>query len=251
MSAPISVRVRDLVVDYELRGDRSNALRRMFVDWRAPERTVVRALRGVSFDLYEGDAVGIIGSNGSGKSTLMSAMAGLLPPTSGEILTIDEPKLLGVGAALLPAATGLRNIRIGLLAIGVDPSDIEAKTIEIAVFTELGDALHRPLKTYSSGMRARLLFAIATSVRPQVLLVDEALSVGDKTFKARSRTRIREILKASGTLVLVSHNMGEIRRLCNRCIWLEQGVMRADGPTDEVLRLYGDDEADQSAASSD
>lgn len=241
MNPPVTVSVRDLVVDFEIMGDRQNALRRMFVDRAMPARSYVRALRGVSFDLYEGDAVAIIGSNGSGKSTLMSAMAGLLPPTSGEILTVDEPKLLGVGAALLPAATGWRNIRIGLLAIGLSPAEVEERVPDVAEFTELGDALDRPIRTYSSGMRARLLFGIATTVRPRVLLVDEALAVGDKGFKNKSRRRIREVLAQSGTLVLVSHNMNEVRRLCTRGIWLEQGLLRADGPIEDVLALYGDD----------
>jgi teichoic acid transport system ATP-binding protein len=241
-SPPVTVQVRDLVVDFEIMGDRRNALRRMFVNRSMSGKTVVHALKGVSFDLHEGDAVAIIGSNGSGKSTLMSAMAGLLPPTSGEILTVDEPKLLGVGAALLPAATGWRNIRIGLLAIGLTPDEVEERTPDVAEFTELGEALDRPLRTYSSGMRARLLFGIATTVRPRVLLVDEALAVGDKAFKRKSRRRIREVLAESGTLVLVSHNMNEVKRLCTRGIWLEQGLVKADGPIAEILALYDDNE---------
>jgi teichoic acid transport system ATP-binding protein len=239
-SDTVAVRVRDLHVDYELLGDRRDALRRKFVNREGSGKTVVRALRGISFDLYEGDSVGVVGSNGSGKSTLMSALAGLLPPTSGEILTSSEPKLLGVGAALLPAATGHRNIRIGLLALGVTPEGVDELVDEVAAFTELGSALDRPLRTYSSGMRARLLFAISTSVRPRILLVDEALAVGDKAFKAKSRERIEGLLAQSGTLVLVSHNMREIRSVCSRGIWLEKGRIIADGPIEDVLRIYGD-----------
>jgi teichoic acid transport system ATP-binding protein len=113
---------------------------------------------------------------------------------------------------------------------------------DVARFTELGEALDRPLRTYSSGMRARLLFAISTSVRPRILLIDEALAVGDKAFKVKSRQRIEGLLAESGTLVLVSHNMREIRAVCNRVIWLEQGRIIADGPTNDVLKLYGDNE---------
>jgi teichoic acid transport system ATP-binding protein len=237
----VSLRVRDLHVNFELLRDRRDALRRKFVGRASgPGRLVVRAVQGVTFDLYEGDAVGIVGSNGSGKSTLMSAMAGLLPPTSGEILTTSEPKLLGVGAALLPAATGHRNIRIGLLALGATPAEVDELSPTIAEFTELGDALDRPLRTYSSGMRARLLFGISTSIRPKILLVDEALAVGDRQFKDKSRQRIEDMLAQSGTLVLVSHNMREIRAICNRAIWLEQGRILADGPVEEVLDAYGD-----------
>jgi teichoic acid transport system ATP-binding protein len=240
-SEVVSLRVRDLHVNFELLSDRRDALRRKFVRRATgPGRLVVRAVQGVTFDLFEGDAVGIVGSNGSGKSTLMSAMAGLLPPTSGEILTTSEPKLLGVGAALLPAATGHRNIRIGLLALGATPAEVAELAPTIAEFTELGDALDRPLRTYSSGMRARLLFGISTSIRPKILLVDEALAVGDRQFKDKSRARIEDMLAQSGTLVLVSHNMREIRAICNRAIWLEQGRILADGPVDEVLDAYGD-----------
>jgi teichoic acid transport system ATP-binding protein len=239
----VSIRVRDLHVNFELLSDRRDALRRKFVRRATgPGRLVVRAVQGVSFDLYEGDAVGIVGSNGSGKSTLMSAMAGLLPPTSGEILTTSEPKLLGVGAALLPAASGHRNIRIGLLALGATPAEVDELSPTISEFTELGDALERPLRTYSSGMRARLLFGISTSIRPKILLVDEALAVGDRQFKDKSRQRIEDMLAQSGTLVLVSHNMREIRAICNRAIWLEQGRILADGPVDEVLGAYGDND---------
>lgn len=241
-SSVVSVRVRDLYVDYELLADRRGALRRRFVERTGSGHALVRAIRGISFDLYDGDSVGIIGSNGSGKSTLLSALAGLLPPTSGEILTTSEPKLLGVGAALLPAASGHRNIRIGLLALGVHPDDIDDLTVGIAEFTELGPALDRPLRTYSSGMRARLLFGISTAVQPRILLIDEALAVGDKGFKAKSRQRIENLLAQSGTLVLVSHNMREIRSVCRRGIWLEKGRIIADGPIDDVLAIYGDND---------
>jgi teichoic acid transport system ATP-binding protein len=241
-SSIVSVRVRNLHVDYELLADRRDALKRKLISREGSGKEVVRAVRGISFDLYEGDSVGIVGSNGSGKSTLMSALAGLLPPTSGKILTTSEPKLLGVGAALIPLASGHRNIRIGLLALGVEPDDVPELAADVARFTELGKALDRPLRTYSSGMRARLLFAIATSVRPRILLIDEALAVGDKAFKVKSRQRIEGLLAESGTLVLVSHNMREIRAVCNRVIWLEKGRIIADGPINDVLKLYGDNE---------
>ena len=239
----LTVRVRDLHVEYEIIAERRQALRQSFIERQRVQHTVVHAVRGVSFDLYEGDAVGVVGSNGSGKSTLLSAIGGLLPATRGEILVSDEPLMLGVGAALLPEAPGTRNVRLGLLALGLTPDEADDLAPEVIEFSELDDAIERPLRTYSSGMRARLLFSITTAVRPRILLVDEALAVGDKRFKLKSRARMQEMLANTGTLVLVSHSQREIRKVCNRCLWIEQGQLRADGPVEEVLEQYGlDDE---------
>ena len=234
----LSLRVRDLVLDYEIHEDRRAALRQRLVTRTGTGRSVVNALRGVSFEARRGDTIGIVGSNGSGKSTLLAALAGMLPPTSGEILVAEEPKLLGVGATLISAASGYRNIRLGCLALGLKSAEVDELIDSIVEFTDIGEAIHRPLRTYSSGMRARLHFAIATSVRPQILLIDEALSVGDKEFRAKARERINEMIAGAGTLLFVSHSPGEIERLCSRAIWLDKGVLRADGPVDEVLELY-------------
>lgn len=234
----ISVRVRDLHLEYDVFSERRAGLAKRFSTGSGSGRRVVHALKGVSFDVRQGESVGILGSNGSGKSTLFLALAGLLPPTRGEILVRSEPKLLGVGAALMPAASGLRNIRLGCLALGMPADELDEVIEDIVAFTELGEAIERPLKTYSSGMRARLHFAIATAVRPDILLVDEALAVGDKAFRNRSRERIESMLASAGTLMLVSHSMTELSRLCRRGIWLEKGVLRADGPIDDVIELY-------------
>lgn len=234
----LTVRVRDLVLDYEIYEDRRAALRQRLVTRTGTGRSLVHALRGVSFDVYEGDAVGVVGSNGSGKSTLLAALAGLLPPTSGQILVAEEPKLLGVGATLLPAASGYRNIRLGCLALGMSAAEVDEHIDDIVAFTELGEAIQRPLRTYSSGMKARLHFAIATSVQPRILLIDEALAVGDKSFREKSSKRIHELLANAGTLMLVSHSQEEVRNLCQRALWIEQGELRADGSVEDVLAAY-------------
>ena len=234
----LTIRVTDLILDYEIHEDRRAALRQRLVTKTGTGRSLVHALKGVSFDAMEGDAIGVIGSNGSGKSTLLAAVAGLLPPTSGEILVAEEPKLLGVGATLIPAATGYRNIRLGCMALGMPSAQVDEQIDAIVDFTDLGDAIHRPLRTYSSGMRARLHFAIATSVQPRILLIDEALAVGDKAFRSKSAARIDEIVAGAGTLMLVSHSMDEIKRLCGRVMWIEKGELVADGPTDDVLAEY-------------
>jgi teichoic acid transport system ATP-binding protein len=238
MTAPISISVRDLYLDYEISEDRRAALRERLVKHKGTGKRVVRALRGVSFDVSAGDSVGVIGSNGSGKSTLLAAVAGLLPATSGDILVSAEPKLLGVGATLLPAATGWKNIRIGCMALGMTADEVEEDLEEIAAFTDLGEALDRPLHTYSSGMRARLHFAVATAMEPEILLIDEALAVGDEAFRKKSEARIDRLLENAGTLLLVSHSLNEVQKRSSRVIWIEQGRLRADGDPGEVIEEY-------------
>ncbi|MGA9594807.1 MAG: ATP-binding cassette domain-containing protein [Acidimicrobiia bacterium] len=238
MTAPVSISVRDLYLDYEISEDRRQALRERLVNHQGTGRRVVRALRGLSFDVTAGESVGVIGSNGSGKSTLLAALAGLLPPTSGDILVSAEPKLLGVGATLLPTATGWKNIRIGCMALGMTADEVEEHIEEIGKFTDLGEALDRPLHTYSSGMRARLHFAVATSVEPEILLIDEALAVGDEAFKRKSADRIEKLLARAGTLVFVSHSLGDVMQRCNRVLWVEQGRLRADGDPEAVTEKY-------------
>lgn len=235
---PISIRVRDLHVDYEIMGDRRGGLRDRLVGRNFAGRTVVRAVRGVSFDVHEGEAIGVLGFNGSGKSTLLAAIAGVLPATAGEVLVADDPKLMGVGAALLPQASGYRNLRLGCLALGLTNDEVDERIDELVAFTELKDAIHRPLRTYSSGMRARVHFALATAVRPRILLVDEALAVGDRKFREKSKARIREIIDGAGTLLMVNHSLNELASYCRRGLWLDEGQIAMDGPIDEVVAAY-------------
>ncbi|MBJ7362579.1 MAG: ABC transporter ATP-binding protein [Ilumatobacteraceae bacterium] len=238
----LSVRVTDLHIEFEVFSDRRAGLRQRLATKEGSGRRVIEAVNGVSFETRRGEAIGVIGSNGSGKSTLLSALAGLIKPTSGEILVSCEPKLLGVGAVLLNGATGIRNIRLGCLALGMSSDELDDRVAEIVEFTGLGEAIDRPLKTYSAGMRARLHFAIATAVQPEILLVDEALSVGDKEFRKKSRAKIESLLANAGTLFLVSHSTKQIERLCTRGLWLENGKLLADGPIADVIAQYGDDD---------
>jgi len=234
----LAISVRDLYVDYEIVEQRRSAILDRVVRRRGTGHRVVRAVKGVTFDIHEGEAVALVGTNGSGKSTLAASIAGLLRPTSGEVLVSDVPRLLGVGSALMPGSTGWTNIRIGCLALGMPGDEIEERLSEIADFTELGEALDRPMRTYSSGMRARLHFAIATAVKPRILIIDEALTVGDAGFKAKSAARIEGLVADAGTLILVSHSPGEIRRQCSRALWLDKGMLRDDGPPNKVLSRY-------------
>ena len=198
----------------------------------------VQALTGVSFTAYEGDAIGVVGSNGSGKSTLMRAIAGLVPPARGAIYAEGEPALLGVNAALINELSGERNVVLGGLALGLTPEQVRARFDEIVDFAGIGEFTELPMSTYSSGMAARLRFAIASATTQRVLLIDEALATGDEDFRRRSERRISELREAAGTVFLVSHSMPAIRKSCNRAIWIHRGALRMDGDTDEVVAAY-------------
>lgn len=198
----------------------------------------VHALKGISFTTHQGEAVAIIGRNGAGKSTMLRAIAGLIPARSGSILTSSQPSLLGVNAALMNHLSGRRNIELGGLALGMTPADVEANMDSIIEFSGLGEFIDLPLSTYSSGMGARLRFAIASSVPQEILMIDEALATGDVNFKKRSQERIAELKAKAGTVFLVSHSHSVIRETCTRAIWLEKGNLVADGPMNEVLTAY-------------
>ncbi|MEU5400122.1 ABC transporter ATP-binding protein [Streptomyces sp. NPDC005963] len=201
----------------------------------------VHAVRGVSFTAYRGEAIGLIGTNGSGKSTLLRAIAGLLPTERGKVYTDGQPSLLGVNAALMGDLTGERNVILGGLAMGMSREQIRDRYQSIVDFSginEKGDFITLPMRTYSSGMGARLRFSIAAAKDHDVLMIDEALATGDRKFQIRSEQRIRELRKQAGTVFLVSHSLGSIRDTCDRVLWLEKGELLMDGPTNEVLKAY-------------
>ena len=232
----VAIRCTDVHVRYSIRSGRP--LLRDLLRGNRPAVTTVDAVRGVTLEVAVGECVGIVGPYGSGKTTLLQAMTGVLPLSSGALRVRSLPTFLGVKAALRPRMTGRANIRIGLLAQGLRRYEVEARLDDVIQFTDLGPSIDLPMETYSSGMRARLHFAIATALTPEILLVDEALAVGDRAFREKSARRLEEHRSAAGTVLLVSHNLNEIRRSCERVIWLDQGRMVLDGPTDEVLGAY-------------
>lgn len=236
---PVVVQVDDVHVIYRVYEDKQLGMRERIAQRKVRRRyREVHAVRGVSFELHEGESLGIVGANGSGKSTLLSALTGLLPIESGTIRVRSRPTLLGVGAVLRQGLSGRRNIVLGCLAAGMTPAEVEAKIDDIIEFSGLDDFIDMPMKAYSSGMKARLTFSIATARTPDILLIDEALAVGDERFKKRSMQRVREIREQAGAVVLVSHNSAEIKSSCNRAIWLDQGIVRADGEAEAVVDEY-------------
>jgi len=198
----------------------------------------VHAVRGVSFVVYEGETIGIVGSNGSGKSSLMRAIAGLFPATKGAVYTFAKPTMLGVGAALLPNLSGEKNIMLGGLALGFDKKEIAAASQSIINFSGLKDFIDLPMRTYSQGMSARLRFSIAAAKKHDILIIDEALAVGDRQFRMKAEAKIRQMRQEAGTVFLVSHNMKSIQDTCNRVIWLEKGELLMDGDPTEVCDAF-------------
>jgi teichoic acid transport system ATP-binding protein len=188
--------------------------------------------------VYEGETVGIVGSNGSGKSSLMRAIAGLFPATKGAVYTLGKPTMLGVGAALLPNLSGEKNIMLGGLALGFDKKEIAAASESIISFSGLKDFIDLPMRTYSQGMSARLRFSIAAAKKHDILIIDEALAVGDRQFRMKAEAKIREMRQEAGTVFLVSHNMKSIQDTCNRVIWLEKGELLMDGDPVQVCDAF-------------
>jgi teichoic acid transport system ATP-binding protein len=238
-SADTAIIVDDVDVRYVVREDQTlraaELLRRGF---RSRKSIEVHAVRGVSFTVAVGESVGLLGPNGSGKSTLLRCIAGVQPMARGQVLVRGRAQLLAVNAALDAKLSGRRNVFLGGLAMGLHPDEVEERIADVIEFSELDRAIDRPMRTYSSGMRARLAFSIATLTEPPILLIDEALAVGDRRFRRKSLKRIRELLGNAGTVVMVTHNLGEIQSTCARAIWLEEGQIVLDGPTDEVIEGY-------------
>lgn len=238
--ADATVVLRDLHVKYEVGGRSRPRMRDVFAG-RQPEGhrgRVIHAVRGIDLVVRQGESVGVIGPNGSGKSTTLQAVAGLLPIASGDVLAAAQPVLLGVGAALESNLTGRRNIELGLLALGLERSAAEERVDEIAAFADLDEFIDLPLKTYSSGMRARLHFSIATSINPEILLIDEALAVGDQSFRKKSNKRIERLLDSAGTVFVVSHSLSSVRDTCSRVVWINKGEIVQDGDPEEVIAAY-------------
>ncbi|HUY90536.1 MAG TPA: ABC transporter ATP-binding protein [Pirellulales bacterium] len=211
--------------------------------WRgaAQQRMQVNALRSVSFSIADGQRVGIIGHNGAGKSTLLRLLAGIYPPSGGHRCVEGRiSSLFEISLGFEPEASGWENIGYRSYLQGETPRTIKDKMQPIADFSELGDFLKLPVRYYSAGMSVRLAFSIATAIEPEILLVDEVLSVGDLAFQEKARRRMREMMAKAKIIVMVSHDLSSIRKLCNRVIWMEHGAVRQIGPAGAVIDAYSD-----------
>ncbi|MBQ6569470.1 MAG: ATP-binding cassette domain-containing protein [Clostridia bacterium] len=196
------------------------------------------ALKGVSFTAEAGDSVGLIGLNGSGKSTLANIIGGISTPTEGKIILGGEPSLISVGAGMNLQMTGRENVYYKGLLIGLTPKEIDEIMGKVIEFADIGSFFDQPMKVYSSGMRARLGFAISVNIDPEILIIDEALSVGDPSFTQKCLDRMNAFRAKDKTIFFVSHSLPQMKEFCNKVLWLEYGVRKAFGPVDEVLPLY-------------
>ncbi|MDE3063851.1 MAG: ABC transporter ATP-binding protein [Acidobacteriota bacterium] len=200
---------------------------------------IVRAIDDLSIELRSGDRLGLIGHNGAGKSTLLRVMAGIYPPTAGSIRVEGKAvPLLDISLGMDEQSTGRQNIRLRGLLLGMSDAEIRRKTDEIADFTELGDYLDLPLRTYSSGMRVRLAFAVSTAVDADILLLDEVLGVGDASFQEKAERRLKELHDRSEIVVLAIHSSETIRKTCTKVLWMERGKVRMFGDVTEVVDAY-------------
>ncbi len=197
------------------------------------------ALTHVSFDVYKGDVLGIIGRNGAGKSTILKIISGIMKPTEGKVDRYGNiVPMLELGSGFDMDLSGQENVFLNGAILGYDKEFLHSKYDEILEFSELHDFINMPLRNYSSGMIMRLAFSIATVVKPEILIVDEILAVGDENFQRKSRARMMELMSGGTTVLFVSHDLNQIREMCNRVVWLDGGTVRLQGPCKEVCDAY-------------
>lgn len=202
-------------------------------------RDAYEALRGVSFNIEKGKIVGVVGKNGSGKSTLLKTIAGVFSPDSGEIKCNGTVSLLAIGIGFQSNLTGYENIFLSGLLLGFDEKTIKERLPEIIDFSELGDFIYKPVRTYSSGMHSKLAFAITAILDTDIMLIDEVLSVGDINFKEKSFNKMKEIISDKDkTVIIVSHSMANLRELCDDVMWIDEGKVKEYGIADTVIKHY-------------
>jgi ABC-type polysaccharide/polyol phosphate transport system ATPase subunit len=249
--AAYAISVSGLGIQYSLRFTKKTTLHGSFIKLlRRPDGpTHFWALRDVSFRLDQGESLAVIGPNGAGKSTLLQALAGILVPSEGDVdVQGSVSSLLTLGAGFDQELTGRDNIRLAGAFLGIDGREMEERAESIIAFADIGDFIDAPLKTYSAGMRARVGFAIATSIDPDILLLDEVLATGDQQFRAKSKARVLELVRQSKAIVLVTHDMSWVTEYCNRALLLEKGHIVIEGEPDEVVRVHQEHAARQREA---
>jgi ABC-type polysaccharide/polyol phosphate transport system ATPase subunit len=237
----IAINADNLGVKYTLRlGKKRTTVRQSFVrKIRGGDAQDFWALRNVSFRVRRGESLGVIGPNGAGKSTLLQTLAGIITPSEGAVEVDGHiSSLLTLGAGFDPELSGIENIRLAGAFMGLEHKLVEERLPHIVDYAELGQFIDAPIKTYSSGMRARLGFAIATSVEPDILLLDEVLSTGDAQFREKSKLRVSELVGGAKAIVLVTHDMTWVTEYCNTAMLIEQGQIILEGQPDEVVALH-------------
>lgn len=234
-----SIEVQDVYKTFNVYLDKANSLKEKLLFWKRNKKEVREVLKGINLNIKKGEAVALIGVNGSGKSTLLKLMTKIIYPNKGKIITYGKlTSLLELGAGFHPDFSGRENIYFNASIFGLNKKQIDERIEQIIEFSELEKYIDNPVRTYSSGMFMRLAFAVAINVDADILLVDEILSVGDQHFQEKCLNKMKELKTEGKTMVFVTHNLESAKELCDRTVWLHQGVIRMDGATDEVIEEY-------------
>lgn len=239
MSAEGHIQIKDLRKEFMLSTSGAGSLKTALLWWKRRSLKHVDVLKGISFEVNPGECVAVVGKNGAGKSTLLSLLARVYKPTSGSIQVKGRiAPLLELGAGFHPDLTGEENIYFNGVILGLSRQEMKKRTPAIIAFSEIGDHIQAPTRTYSSGMLARLGFSVAVHVDADILLVDEVLAVGDYEFERKCYAKIDEFRASGGTILFVSHQMDSVRRVADRCIWLKDGQIHRVGTPDQIISEY-------------
>ena len=234
-----AIRVKNLYKDFKLNSDKPMTLKERLLFIGRNKIQKVHILKDIDLDIKKGETVALIGTNGSGKSTLLKLMTKIIYPTKGNIKVNGKlTSLLELGAGFHPDFTGRENIYFNASIFGLTAAEIDNRVQDIIDFSELGEFIEAPVRTYSSGMYMRLAFSVAINVDADILLIDEILAVGDQHFQDKCYKKLHELKESGKTIVIVSHSLGAVEKLCDRAVWLHEGKIREDGPCKEVIKKY-------------
>lgn len=235
----IAIRVENMTKSFKLYYDKASTLKERLVFWNKKKSESRIVLDNINLDIKKGETVALIGTNGSGKSTLLKLMTKIIYPTKGKVITNGKlTSLLELGAGFHPDFTGRENIYFNASIFGLTAAEIDARINDIIEFSELGEFIDSPVRTYSSGMYMRLAFSVAINVDAEILLIDEILAVGDQHFQDKCFEKLEQLKNSDKTIVIVSHNLGAVKQLCNRGIWIYEGQVRMDGDVEMVIDEY-------------
>ena len=234
----VVIRIRNLYKDFKLNSDKPRTLKEKLI-FKNNKVEMIHILKDINIDIKKGETVALIGTNGSGKSTLLKLMTKIIYPTRGSVETHGKlTSLLELGAGFHPDFTGRENIYFNAAIFGLTKSEIDRRLNDIIEFAELGDFIDNPVRTYSSGMYMRLAFSIAINVDAEILLIDEILAVGDQHFQEKCFNKLTELKMSDKTIVIVTHSMDQVKKLCNRAIWIKDGKVEMDSKPDSVVEKY-------------